>query len=147
MWAPLLIVMKVLFVVSSATFFSNSEHKALNERVISEWWTGKDYEGSGCDLVYCTSIRLEGLRKTMKTLSQVSQSPGWDLNPGPPELEVGVLTIGPQHLVWETETITKVFREENMNIAYKTRNTIEFMLQTETKGITNIHNNSWILCL
>jgi hypothetical protein len=44
-------------------------------------------------------IYLEGLRKTMKTLSQDSQFPGRDLNPGPPEYEAGVLTTHPRHLV------------------------------------------------
>jgi hypothetical protein len=39
---------------------------------------------------------LEGLRKTMHTLSQESRSVGQDLNPGPPEHKAGVLTILPR---------------------------------------------------
>jgi hypothetical protein len=35
---------------------------------------------------------LKELRKSLKTLSQDSRSPGRDLNPGPPEYEAGVLT-------------------------------------------------------
>jgi hypothetical protein len=66
-----------------------------NNKVISEWWIGKDLEGSGRDLICrnCPGIRLEGLRKTAKNLSQDSQSSSWYLNPGPPEYKAGVLTI------------------------------------------------------
>jgi hypothetical protein len=35
----------------------------------------------------CPGFRLEVLRKTTKTLSEDSQSPGKDLNPRPPEYE------------------------------------------------------------
>jgi hypothetical protein len=51
-------------------------------------------EGSGRGLIlrYYPGIRLEGLRKTTKKLSQDSQSPGRDLNLEPPEYKVGVLT-------------------------------------------------------
>jgi hypothetical protein len=50
-------------------------------------------EGSnrGLLLKYYPGIRLEGLRKTTKNLSQDSRYPGGDFNPGPPE--AGVLTI------------------------------------------------------
>jgi hypothetical protein len=37
-------------------------------------------------------IRLEGLRKTTKNLSQDNWSPDGDLNPGPPKYDAGVLT-------------------------------------------------------
>jgi hypothetical protein len=37
-------------------------------------------------------ISLDGLGKTMKSLTQDSRSPGRDLNPGLPEYKVGVLT-------------------------------------------------------
>jgi hypothetical protein len=45
---------------------------------ISEWWLGKDSEGSGNGLIlrYYPSICLEGLRKTMKNLSLVHLSQG-----------------------------------------------------------------------
>jgi hypothetical protein len=48
---------------------------------------------------YYLGICLEGLRKTTKNLSQVSRSPGRDLNPGPPEYEAGVLTTRPRRSV------------------------------------------------
>jgi hypothetical protein len=47
-------------------------------------------------LRYYFSICLKGLRITMKNLSQNSQYLGQDLNPGPPEYAVGVLTTQPQ---------------------------------------------------
>jgi hypothetical protein len=54
--------------------------------------------GSGCDLIlrYNPGIHLEGLRKTMKNLNQVSRSWGRDLNTDPPEYDSGVLTTRPQ---------------------------------------------------
>jgi hypothetical protein len=39
---------------------------------------------------------LQELRKTTKTLSQESRSPGRDLNPRPPECEAAVLTTLPR---------------------------------------------------
>jgi hypothetical protein len=62
-----------------------------NERLISEWWIGKAVEGTGRGLIvrYYPSLRLE---KVTKNLSQNSQFPGRDLNPGLPEYEAGVLT-------------------------------------------------------
>jgi hypothetical protein len=46
-------------------------------------------EGSGCGLIvrHYPSIFLEGMRKTKKSLSQDSQCPSQDLNPGPPTLD------------------------------------------------------------
>jgi hypothetical protein len=44
---------------------------------------------------YYPGICLERLKKTMKTLSQDSRSPGRDLNPEPPEYEARVLTTLP----------------------------------------------------
>jgi hypothetical protein len=45
-------------------------------------WGGKDEEGKGCDqLGYSPCIFQEGLRKTMKTFSQDSQSSGRDFKP------------------------------------------------------------------
>jgi hypothetical protein len=51
-------------------------------------------EGSGRGLLssYYTGIRLEGLRTTTIKVSQGSRTPGPDLNPGPLEYEVVVLT-------------------------------------------------------
>jgi hypothetical protein len=42
------------------------------------------------------AICLEGLKKTMKNLSLNSRSPGRDLNTGPPEYEIWVLTTRPR---------------------------------------------------
>jgi hypothetical protein len=53
------------------------------------WLNSKDYPG----------IRLEGLRKTTKTLNQYTQSPGRESNPKPPEYEIGVLTTRPRRSV------------------------------------------------
>jgi hypothetical protein len=44
------------------------KEKKKNERVIREWWIGKDLEGSGRGLILrnLPGIRLEGLRKPQK---------------------------------------------------------------------------------
>jgi hypothetical protein len=47
------------------------------------------------NLRYYPAICLEGLKKTMKTLSQDKRSSGRDLESGPPEYEAGVLTTRP----------------------------------------------------
>jgi hypothetical protein len=47
---------------------------------------------SWINLRYYAGICLEVLEKTTKTLSQNRRSTGRDLNPGPPEYEVRVLT-------------------------------------------------------
>jgi hypothetical protein len=62
--------------------------------VKSKWWNGKYLEGSGRSLILkCYPvIRLEGLRKTTKNLSQDSLSSGRHSSPGSPEYEAGVLT-------------------------------------------------------
>jgi hypothetical protein len=51
-------------------------------------------EGSGRGLIKAVSRHLSvRLRKTMKTLSQCSQSPGRDVNPGAPEYKARVPTL------------------------------------------------------
>jgi hypothetical protein len=59
-------------------------------------------EGSdnGRILRYYPEICLEGLRKTMKKLSQYHLPPGRDLNQGPPEYEAGELTTQLQRSVF-----------------------------------------------
>jgi hypothetical protein len=54
-------------------------------------------EGSSSSImIRCyPGIFLEGLRKTVKHLSQDSRSPGWNLNTGSPEYEAEVLTTRP----------------------------------------------------
>jgi hypothetical protein len=53
---------------------------------------GRGRNRSWPNLGYYPGICLYGLRKTTKNLSQVRQSVGRDLNPGPPEYVAGVLT-------------------------------------------------------
>jgi hypothetical protein len=69
--------------------------------MISErWWIAKDLAGSSCGLIlrYYPGIRLEGLGKITKNLAiRIASRWGLELNPGPPEKEVGVLTIRPWH--------------------------------------------------
>jgi hypothetical protein len=66
-------------------------------------WIEKDVEGSGRGLIQGTTWHLPGGTEENheKTFSHDSQSPGWDLNPGPPEYEAGVLTSRPWHSVSE----------------------------------------------
>jgi hypothetical protein len=49
--------------------------------------------------LYYPGICLERLRKTTKHVSHNSRSPDRDLNPEPPEYEVGKLTTQPQRSV------------------------------------------------
>jgi hypothetical protein len=59
-------------------------------KLLSVWaWALKSFASSG----------LKRLKKIMKSISQGSRSPGRDLNPGPPEYEVGVLTTRPRRSV------------------------------------------------
>jgi hypothetical protein len=69
-------VCSLIFAVYLTTLFSNLGYIASNERVISEWWIGKDLEGSGrlilryypvIRLGFCgkprkPSVRITGLR-------------------------------------------------------------------------------------
>jgi hypothetical protein len=82
------------FVVCLMTLFSNLDYIAPNEGMISEWWIGKDLEGSDRVLIlmYYPGIFLEGLRKVTKTLSQNSPSALQDMNPRPLKFEAGLLT-------------------------------------------------------
>jgi hypothetical protein len=75
-------------------FFSNWDSLASKERVIREWWTGKDLKGSGRGLNsrYYPGIRLERPSKTTKTA--VSIAGLRDLTPGSSKYE-GVLTTRP----------------------------------------------------
>jgi hypothetical protein len=50
------------------------------------------------DLCY-PEISPEGVRKTTRSLSQDSQSPGRDLNTSPPEYKAGILTTLPPRSV------------------------------------------------
>jgi hypothetical protein len=61
----------------------------LSGKMISEQWIGMDVEGSCSDY---PEICLEGLRKTMKNLSQDSWSQDQDLNLRLPKSEAVVLT-------------------------------------------------------
>jgi hypothetical protein len=61
--------------------------------VISEWWTGKDLEEIGRDLIlrYYLDISMAEPRNTTKNFSQDSRFSGRDLiNPGPPKYKAGV---------------------------------------------------------
>jgi hypothetical protein len=70
--------------------------------VTSEGLIGKDAEGSdyGIILRSYSSIRLDGLMKTMKNLSQDRRYLGRDLNPIPPEYEKGDLTTRLRLFFW-----------------------------------------------
>jgi hypothetical protein len=71
------------------------------ERLIGELLIGKDVEGSGLGLILrcCHGICLERLRKTTKTLTHDSLSPGRGLNPRPFEYESGMLNTRARRLV------------------------------------------------
>jgi hypothetical protein len=67
-------------------------------------------QGSGRGLILrCYhNIRLEGLRKIIKTLSQDNRYPGQDLNP---KIEAGVLTTRPRRSVYYAEEQASLGKE------------------------------------
>jgi hypothetical protein len=67
-----------------------------NERMIGEWWIGNDVAGSDHCLIKVLSHHLPGTEENHKNLSQDSRFLGKDLNLGPPEYEVEILTTQPQ---------------------------------------------------
>jgi hypothetical protein len=76
--------------------------------VISEFWIGKDLEGSsrGLILSYYPGMHLERLR-TPQNLSRDSRSPDRDLNLGPSVYESGALTSRPRLSVlpsWQVDS-------------------------------------------
>jgi hypothetical protein len=75
-------------------------------------------------VVLVPGISLYGLRKLFKNPSQNIQSPGLDLNPGPPEYKAGILSISDREA-----SITAT--------VYRSRGVIEHMpLEQETQMIT-----------
>jgi hypothetical protein len=71
---------------------------SVDDRATVEWWwirNGLVWSDRCPVFTYYTGIRLQGLRKTTKSLNQDSRLPGRDVNPGPPEHESGVLTCRP----------------------------------------------------
>jgi hypothetical protein len=52
-----------------------------------------DGNGRGLILRYYLGIRLEGLKKATKILSQDRRSLGRDLSPGPPEYEAETIAL------------------------------------------------------
>jgi hypothetical protein len=62
-------------------------------------WTGRGRKESWPNARYYLYIFLEELRKTTKNFSQDSQSLGKDMNPGPLEYEIRVITTQPLHSV------------------------------------------------
>jgi hypothetical protein len=58
-------------------------------------WNESGGKQSWSNLGYCLGICLEGLRKTMKNVSQDRRSLGCDLSVGRPMYEAGVLTPQP----------------------------------------------------
>jgi hypothetical protein len=53
-------------------FSSNEVHIASNDRVISDWWNGKELECRDVILRYYPRINIEGLRKTAKNLDRIT---------------------------------------------------------------------------
>jgi hypothetical protein len=76
---------------------SSADHLVSNDRI------GKDTEGSSYGLIFgnILSFAWGGNEENHENLSQYSLSLGRDLELGPPEYEVGVLTTWLQYLVWE----------------------------------------------
>jgi hypothetical protein len=112
-------IKSVYSLFNDAFSMAQTTYTASDEGMISEWWIGKDVEGTGHGLIltYYPGICLEGLRKPTKNRSQDSWSPGWDLNPEPSKYK-GVLTTRPWHSVsqdyctlWQTLCNASSFRK------------------------------------
>jgi hypothetical protein len=86
-----------------------------NERIIGEWWIGKDLEGSGRGLIEGTSSEFAWRdRKSTNILNQDSRSTGRDFNLGPPEYEARALTTWLRRwalclLIFDSTTIIYIF--------------------------------------
>jgi hypothetical protein len=61
------------------------------------------------NLRYYARIRLERLRTTRKNTINTAGRQGRDLNPGPPEYEVGMLIALPRHSVSDLESYKLTF--------------------------------------
>jgi hypothetical protein len=99
-------------------------------------WKGYGRKQLWSNLRSCSGICLEGLRKTTEALGQDSQSPGWDLNPGPPKYEVGVLTSWLWYLVLTYEV--RLFNNETFflkNIVLKFMYIASYLLQKSSLGL------------
>jgi hypothetical protein len=72
-------------------------------------------KGSGCGLIlrYYPGISLEVLRKTTKSLSHDSWSPGQDLNPRSPEYEAEVLITRLRRSVLGHEKLIQILIENS----------------------------------
>jgi hypothetical protein len=75
----------ILFVVYLTAIFS--DYIASNKMIVSERWSGKNMER----VLLC---HLPGGNE--ENHENPHRSPGWDLNPEPPEYKVGVLTTQPR---------------------------------------------------
>jgi hypothetical protein len=73
--------------VSSSDYLASKDRTKMN-------WKGYGRKRWWLNLRYCPGICVKGLRKTTKNL-RINRSLGRDLNPGPTECEVAVLTTGP----------------------------------------------------
>jgi hypothetical protein len=71
---------RILVSSYSALWVASRRCRYLDFRMVGEWRTREDLEGSGCDII-------EGLKKTTKNLSQDSVCPGRNFNQGSPESE------------------------------------------------------------
>jgi hypothetical protein len=69
--------------------------------LFTEWWIGKDVEGSGSSQCRVLSRHLAGerLEKTKKHIRHDSRSLRIDLNHGPPGSEIGASPTHPEHSV------------------------------------------------
>jgi hypothetical protein len=67
--------------------FRSWYYVALNERLIGEWWIGKEVGERGRRLI------PGGTEENHENIGQNSLSPNLDLNLGPPEYDAGVLAL------------------------------------------------------
>jgi hypothetical protein len=124
-----------LFVVFNDAFFSADEHVASNERVISEWWNGNKGFGrnwSWPNSKVLSDISMEGLRKTMKKLSQDSRFLGRDLGSRPTDYQAGVLLLHTIFVFMDGDPMLVLVKKHD--------NLVPTAQKTQWASITKINN-------
>jgi hypothetical protein len=79
-------------------FLTSSDYIASKDRMINEWWIGKDVEGSDRGLIWgnIPAVAWRDWGKPRETSG--SRPPGRDLKPGPLEYEAGVWRVQLVHI-------------------------------------------------
>jgi hypothetical protein len=105
---------------------STPDYLVSNNRTFNQQWIGKDVEGIGDGLLAGTIslYALKALRKTMKTLNQDSQSPGWDFSHASLKYKPEPLTLKPWFRLYCKEMSSNMGQQ---SMAHMNRNNLTFL--------------------